>query len=378
MSRICCWQPVLTPHQSHTLRAFGSAMEREVRVISCAPDIAVRREQGWSAHDPSIVPVEILPERGWRARIAEIIRDERDSIHVFGSPFERSRQNFALALALWQKCQVYLISEPYSPVAVGYLGNGVRWKEQVKTMLRPNLYQLYGRLLRKRLKGVFAISPAAVSQFETIGIDRKRIFPFGYFVPLPPAPERSAQDNRGLKVAYLGSFIDRKGVATLVEAFSCPKLREAGASLTLFGGEVPAKYLPIGMPIRSGGRLAFGDVQETLSNYDLLVVPSLYDGWAVVVNEAVGAGVPVLASDMVGATQMVLHWGCGASFASGNADSLAGQLVEIAASRRPLDEWRGRTHSLAKVLQPDIAGAYMRDCIDAVRADANPPVAPWY
>ncbi|MFV3622101.1 hypothetical protein ACNJGI_21075, partial [Mycobacterium tuberculosis] len=101
-------------------------------------------------------PVEILPDQDWQARIRAILREERDSIHIFGSPFERSRQNIALGLALWHKLETYLISEPYSPVATGYLADAPRWKERVKTFLRPRLYGLYGQLLRGRLSGVFA------------------------------------------------------------------------------------------------------------------------------------------------------------------------------------------------------------------------------
>lgn len=384
MSRICCWHPVLTAHQSHTLRAFSEAMNREIRVVACAPEISERQAQGWTTNDPSIVPVEILPDAGWRARIDAILCEERDSIHIFGSPFERSRQNMALVGALWRRHETYLISEPYSPVATGYLSDGAPWKESVKALLRPVLYRLYGRLMRGRLNGVFAISPTAVEQYQAMGIDARRIFPFGYFVPLPLSKfadatrYRGGGDNGGLRVAYLGSFIRRKGIATLIDAFSNPAIRKTGATLTLFGSAPPDFAIPPETAIRLGGKLPFGEVHSTLSTYDLLVVPSVYDGWAVVVNEAIGAGLPVLASDMVGAAPMVEQWQCGEHFAAGDSVALGRQIADLATNRARIEAWRARTPILADKLRPEIAGAYMRDCIVAARNGTVAPPAPWY
>ncbi|MDG5973011.1 hypothetical protein JAGODDHD_03781 (plasmid) [Sphingomonas paucimobilis] len=376
--RICCWQPVLTAHQSHTLRGLADAAQASLRVIACAPDIAVRRDQGWTTDAASVVPVEILPDHDWQARIRAILREERDSIHIFGSPFERSRQNVALGLALWHKLETYLISEPYSPVATGYLADAPRWKERVKTFLRPRLYGLYGQLLRGRLSGVFAISPAGVRQYRRMGIATDRIFPFGYFVPLDPAPQARPMASGGLKVAYLGSFIERKGVDSLVAAFDRPELVACGATLTLYGGAPAAGTALEGERVRYGGRLPFGAVGAALAGHDLLVVPSLYDGWAVVVNEAIGAGVPVLASDMVGAAAMVAQNGCGDTFPPGDAGALARSIAKIAADPARLQGWRDRTSPLADLLQPIVAGAYMRDCIAATHAGTAPPPAPWY
>ena len=85
MTRICCWQPVLTPHQSHTLRALGNVAGWDIRVISSAAEIAERRLQGWKTE--ADLPIEILPECQWQGRINAILNEERDSVHIFGSPF---------------------------------------------------------------------------------------------------------------------------------------------------------------------------------------------------------------------------------------------------------------------------------------------------
>jgi glycosyltransferase involved in cell wall biosynthesis len=378
MKRICCWQPVLTPHQSHTLLAFTRAMNAEIRIVSSASEIAARKSQGWTAGARLELPVEVLPAQGWRNRVREILSEERDSIHIFGSPFERAKQNLALAIALWRRYEIYLISEPYSPVATGYLANGVAWKERLKAALRPKIYAIYGALMRNRLYGVFAISPAAVDQYRRMGVEESKIFPFGYFVPLPAAPEPRPASSGNLRIAYLGSFIRRKGVDVLLDAFMSSGVLSTGATLTLFGHRPDDFELPFDDRIRDGGPLPFGAVDRTLAEFDLLVVPSLYDGWAVVVNEAIGAGVPVLASSMVGAGASVERWECGMRFTSGDPSDLARCIVSLSNDRMALDRLRERTPLLAAQLQPDIAGDYMRECVEAARSHAVAPAAPWY
>lgn len=374
-SAIYSWHPVLTPHQSHTLHALGKSLGLPVRAIVAKSEDNIRRAQGWAADDGALVDTEVLPQTGWRQRVEEIFEGDPHALHLFGSPFERSPINVALYSATKRRRRIFLISEPYSPKAVGYLTDGVKWRDALKAKLRPTLYALYGWLLRHRVDGVFAISPLAVEQFSAMGI--KRVYPFGYFVPSDDVPP-TARAEAPLDVAYLGSFIARKGVASLLQAFRNPIVRSSGARLTLYGPDgngVPAADLE---NVRYGGALPFGKVQATLAQHDLLVVPSLYDGWAVVVNEAVQAGVGVIASDTVGAGAMIGRWGCGARFAAGSSLALADAISTLAAEPDRLAEWRRQAKLLAPFLEPQVAGAYMSECIASCWRGSEPPEAPWY
>ena len=46
-------------------------------------------------------------------------------------------------------------------------------------------------------------------------------------------------------------------------------------------------------------------VRLAIEEADLLVLPSRFDGWGAVVNEALGAGTPVLVSDLCGSSYLV-------------------------------------------------------------------------
>ena len=375
MPTIYSWHPVLTPHQAHTLHALGLAMGSPVRVVTASREHSLRKTQGWAANDDSLITPEILPERGWRKRISAILDADPSAIHMFGSPFERSQINFALFGAAARRRSVILISEPYSPRGVGYLKDGARLYDMLKARLRPVVYEVYGRLLRKRVAGVFAISPLAIQQYRAMGIEK--IFPFGYFVPGDGAIA-SVGNDKGLKVAFLGSFIARKGIASLQRAFRSENVLASGARLTMFGAYGDAKRELSASNIDYGGTLPFAQVQQTLAGFDLLVVPSLFDGWAVVVNEAIQAGVPVLASGEVGAGAMISRWNCGGRFAAGNVADLASAIVAIANDRATLMKWREGARALSPMLEPGVAGDYMARCIGSMLDGSTPPDAPWY
>ena len=124
----------------------------------------------------------VIPRSDSRRFIRDQLCEHKDDVHVIASPFDRPLIMFALWLAVMRGLHVYLISEPYSPTSAGYFGDDNRWMNVAKAKCRPLVYACYGRLLRNKVRGVFAISPLAVRQYRNIGFAPEKIFPFGYFV----------------------------------------------------------------------------------------------------------------------------------------------------------------------------------------------------
>lgn len=70
-------------------------------------------------------------------------------------------------------------------------------------------------------------------------------------------------------------------------------------------------------------------VYKHLSDYDLFVHPSRYEGFGLVVTEAMAAKVPVLVSDIDGPAEIVANGKYGFLFENGNIDDLALKIVNI-------------------------------------------------
>jgi glycosyltransferase involved in cell wall biosynthesis len=67
---------------------------------------------------------------------------------------------------------------------------------------------------------------------------------------------------------------------------------------------------------------------------DIFVLPSRHDGWGVVVNEALGAGLPIIVSDRVGARDLVDDGRNGLITCAGDVEELADALLQLGQSHQ--------------------------------------------
>ena len=142
-----------------------------------------------------------------------------------------------------------------------------------------------------------------------------------------------------------------------------------------------------GASIHYRGKIPFGQAQCVIAQYDLLVLPSHYDGWGVVVNEALCEGVPVVCSDTAGAGAVAATLGAGLIFTSGDSTSLSDVLARLIAAKLTdglveepslLKSLRTAAPQAAHTLQPAVAAHYMLDVIRSP-ADIRASIpSPWY
>jgi glycosyltransferase involved in cell wall biosynthesis len=176
--------------------------------------------------------------------------------------------------------------------------------------------------------------------------------------PRWPSPGDAARDGDGggrsdrpeqatTKFLFVGRPGREKGLRVLTEAWRTTGLRAPPAALVLVGARSNPPW------VRAGG--AAGDVQddrdgilrvgavapvELRSLYaacDVLVVPSIAtatfrEPWGLVVNEAMNRGLPVIASDAVGAAAggLVRHGHNGVVVPAGDSDALAAAMRHLA------------------------------------------------
>ena len=384
MLKVISWHPVLTDHQSYTLEALQQAAKCTLKVYVAKAEHPSRQAQGWvNQHAPSLSP-QLIPLKGWFKFIVQKLRTHRDAVHLFGSPFEQPRLIVILLLAIAMGLRVFLISEPYSPVSTGYQDDKRKLINWAKALLRPILYRFYGALLSRRIAGVFAISPLAASQYQHIGIPEEKIFPFGYFVPhsehLCPEVPVTESKKTGLRLIFIGTLIGRKGLDVLINAVRNLNRKELVATLDVYGSGDSSQFDFDQSAVSCCGIIPFGSAQAVILQYDILVLPSRYDGWGVVVNEALMVGVPVICSNRVGAGAVVEKWRCGAIFASEDVSDLESKLNEIVVAPESLAEMRLATLNASATLDPEVAGRYMFDVLknDALNATQQKPSCPWY
>jgi glycosyltransferase involved in cell wall biosynthesis len=150
-----------------------------------------------------------------------------------------------------------------------------------------------------------------------------------------------------------------KRPADLLHAFA--KARIENAKL-FFAGEGPQRADLEADAIRLGlaERVKFlGFVNQSslpalYKIVDLMVLPSVYEPFAVVVNEAMCCGCPVMASDQVGAVRdLILPIAPDFVFPAGDVDILAEKLTGIFANRERLEQQKVKVLAHIKTWSPE-------------------------
>lgn len=381
--RIIAWHPVLTDHQAYTYVELQEQSGLPVIVQVAKLEDETRRAQGWTDTRVTDIERRLISPRGFLRHGLRCLLENREQIHIFGSAFENLRMMLLLWMAARLGLECYIISEPYSPVSLGYFGDSTAWRERLKTWLRPWLYRAYILALRRGVKGIFTISRLAMRQYAEAGMPVDQLFPFGYFVPTKPIVEERPKGTVGsvhqrLRLVFVGSLIARKGLPTLIGAVRRAISRGADLQLDVYGPGDPTAFDFDNDRIRYAGCIPFGGAQQYLVKHDLLVLPSHYDGWGVVVNEALCAGVPVLCSDQVGARVLVETFGVGQVFPRGDEQALADQLVTLAADPSALRAMASSCSVAAKTIQPARGAAYMLQVLSADPGARAAIPSPWY
>ena len=142
----------------------------------------------------------------------------------------------------------------------------------------------------------------------------------------PPIEALRPRDiARPLKVFWAGGFNLAKGAVHLVKAWA---MLEPGASAELLiYGTLAAPQLIAGLPgVRHMGSVPRRQMLDVFEDADVLVFPSLGDGFGMVVTEAFSRGVPVIASDRAGASELVEDGVNGLVVPGADAEALARSL----------------------------------------------------
>ena len=107
---------------------------------------------------------------------------------------------------------------------------------------------------------------------------------------------------RGAGILYCGSWTHVKGVSYLVDAFAMLAAQKPGIRLTVLGGGLPdddiIKCFPADVrnQVSVVGRSSEADVMAAYRRHDVLAWPSTYEGFGMVLIEAMSQRLPVVAT----------------------------------------------------------------------------------
>jgi poly(glycerol-phosphate) alpha-glucosyltransferase len=195
--------------------------------------------------------------------------------------------------------------------------------------------------------------------------------PFHAVKPLPP-------EETPLRILFCGQMIKRKGVDLLLEAFAEIIASGRPARLVLVGWEAELPAMLEGLPEAVREAIEFAGFQppEALpglfAQAHIFILPSRYDGWGVVVNQAVGAGLPVVVTEAVGASHDLVQDGDnGLVIAPGSAPAIRDALCHYLDDPKRIEKAGQRSRERSFAITPEAGAArwveIIHQTLDAAR-----------
>ena len=149
-----------------------------------------------------------------------------------------------------------------------------------------------------------------------------------------------------LRLLYVGHLSQRKGLSYLFDAMRCLK---GIATLTLVGQKPDNECAALEAELRQHnwlGTMPHARVLEVMAQHDVFVFPSLFEGLALVVLEAMAQGLPIITTVNSGATGAIEEGKEGFVVPIRDSDAIAAWVLELARDRERLDAMS--TAALAK------------------------------
>ncbi len=289
------WQNKISPHQYPYIYKL-SEFDKVTKVILVVPEILSRdREKlGWSINykENDKFSVILNPDK---QTINDIFNKYTNNSHHFFSGLSAFPFVFyAFKISLNYKVQRSIITEtPFFYKKPPFL-------HLIKHFLFDAKYY-------QHIHSIYAIGSSACNWYSKLY--KGLIINFKYCTE-NTLPTFYSPRNSTLKLVFVGSFIKRKNIEIVIKALS--KLKEKSIEFHLIGdGPLRAKLIKMTQKSALSQNVFFHGVKNNseiptlLSQFDVLILPSHYDGWGAVVNEALQSGLYVLVSNNCGSKDLI-------------------------------------------------------------------------
>ena len=182
----------------------------------------------------------------------------------------------------------------------------------------------------------------------------------------PNAPGDDRDERTGLNALFVGVCAVRKGVHYALEAWLRSPASQTG-TFRIAGEFLPAYEEHLAEMLAHPSVHVLGhrdDVPELMRNSDILLLPSIEEGFGLVCTEAIGSGCVPLVSDAC--TELCVHERDSLVHAVGDVDALTQHLTLLHEDRTRLAEMRAACLAAAPTLTWAVAGRQLLDVYEQV------------
>ncbi|MDH2080221.1 glycosyltransferase [Pseudomonas atacamensis] len=317
----------------HVAETIKGGVATVIRTISASPEddaanyqlvYLVPEDQAKELHGIAPQQVRTFPRSGRNVpsllrfawRLSQVLLKEiPDVVHLHSTFSGVIGRVVCVLLRPWRKPKIV-----YCPHAFSFLMESSPSKQKV--------YAWIERVLQKVTDVIICVSQYELDKAARFGIERKRMkLIYNGIHHKDDAPKSAGAEP--IHLLFVGRLDYQKGFDVLLKAYA--KVNRNDLKLTVVGSAVnedsvecppmdSVEYLPWVTP---------SEVQALYQKADALIVPSRWEGFAMVPLEGMAMGLPVIASNCTSLPELVTNEVSGYVFPSGDHQALADVLTII-------------------------------------------------
>lgn len=317
----------------HVAETIKGGVATVIRTISASPEgdaanyqlvYLVPEDQAKELHGIAPQQVRTFPRSGRNVpsllrfawRLSQVLLEEKpDVVHLHSTFSGVIGRVVCVLLRPWRKPKIV-----YCPHAFSFLMESSPTKQKV--------YAWIERVLQKVTDVIICVSQYELDKAARFGIERKRMkLIYNGIHHKDDAPKSAGAEP--IHLLFVGRLDYQKGFDVLLKAYA--KVNRNDLKLTVVGSAVnedsvecppmdSVEYLPWVTP---------SEVQALYQKADALIVPSRWEGFAMVPLEGMAMGLPVIASNCTSLPELVTNEVSGYVFPSGDHQALADVLTII-------------------------------------------------
>lgn len=253
----------------------------------------------------------------------------------------------------------------------------VHWSEHSSSYKCSHTYfiaKLWAAFVNKYALGAIAISNLACRQFVDWGIFRGKIRIVPYALSQSSVNREYPLISNKVRFVFVGNLSVQKGIFYLIDAFNILQKSYDNIELVLVGpdrtdGDI-VKYINshnLTDYIQIMGAVGSGEVHSILMKMDILVMPSLHDGWGATISEAASCGIPIISTNAVGASEhLVIDGYNGFVVGVRDASSLASCMKFFMSNPESIILFGQRSRQLVSLYEPEVIAIRMLSSISSL------------
>ena len=305
--RIVFWLNCLSPHQlPYIVHLMDDKRIDEVVVVAKERTSNERKKMGWKLEEyPHIERCSIIVNPTDNEIYRLFSTKETESWHLFSGIHGFSFIFHCLRKSLNYNIRRGMITEIPFTYAYGYSNGKPLWLHYIRFFLQDRKYAKY-------MDKVFAMGNRATKYFRSV-YSKWEVYPFMYCTQ---SKEKILIENKNTttKFLFVGSLSQRKSPTIISRSLTfCIKKNPRFDSHITYVGDgnkrIELENYILKNELKNYVTIAGVQPQTKIPTWmaknDILILPSIHDGWGAVVNEALQTGMYVICSNACGAADLL-------------------------------------------------------------------------